>query len=88
MAKFAIYAHMKAKPGKAAELEAFLKSALPLAEDEHDLRRWRCLVQSANEVHHGSAYSRRVFRCPQSRDEYPHIDCYLNCMLPGRNCVK
>ena len=40
MAKFALYAHMKAKPGKAAELEAFLKSALPLAEKETGTITW------------------------------------------------
>jgi quinol monooxygenase YgiN len=32
MAKFALYAHLKAKPEKRAEVEAFLKSALPLAQ--------------------------------------------------------
>ena len=39
-AKFALYAHLKAKPGKAAELEAFLKSALPLAEKEPGTITW------------------------------------------------
>jgi quinol monooxygenase YgiN len=40
MAKLAIYAHLKAKPGKAAEVEAFLKSALPLAEKEKGTITW------------------------------------------------
>jgi quinol monooxygenase YgiN len=40
MANFALYAHMKPKPGKAAELEAFLKSALPLAEREPGTISW------------------------------------------------
>jgi quinol monooxygenase YgiN len=40
MPKFAIYAHCKAKPGKAAEVEAFLKSALPLAEKEPGTITW------------------------------------------------
>ncbi len=40
MPKFAIYAHLKAKPGKAAEVEAFLKSALPLAEKEPGTLTW------------------------------------------------
>src|SRR5438045_1829953 len=40
MATLALYAHMKAKPGKQAELEAFLKSALPLAEKEPGTITW------------------------------------------------
>lgn len=37
---FALYAHLQPKPGKAAELEAFLKSALPLAEKEPGTITW------------------------------------------------
>ena len=40
MATLALYAHMKAKPGKVADLEAFLKSALPLAEKEPGTITW------------------------------------------------
>ena len=40
MAQFALYAHLKAKPGKEAELESFLKSALPLAQAEAGTRTW------------------------------------------------
>ena len=40
MAKFALYAHLKAKPGKHAEVEAFLKSALPLAQQETQTVTW------------------------------------------------
>src|SRR4051812_19217176 len=40
MPKFALYAHLKAKPGKAAEVEAFLKSALPMAEKETETLTW------------------------------------------------
>jgi quinol monooxygenase YgiN len=40
MAKFALYAHLKAKPGKQAEVEAFLKSALPLAQQEKQTITW------------------------------------------------
>lgn len=40
MPEFALYAHMKAKPGKAAELEAFLKSALPMAVQETGTVTW------------------------------------------------
>jgi quinol monooxygenase YgiN len=40
MPTLAIYAHLKAKPGKAAEVEAFLKSALPLAQKEGGTVTW------------------------------------------------
>ncbi len=40
MPKFALYAYLKPKPGKAAEVEAFLKSALPLAETETGTITW------------------------------------------------
>jgi quinol monooxygenase YgiN len=40
MAKFALYAHLKAKPEKRAEVEAFLKSALPLAQQEMATVTW------------------------------------------------
>ena len=43
MEKFAILARVEAKPGKEAEVLAFLKSALPLAEDEPDTVRWYAL---------------------------------------------
>jgi quinol monooxygenase YgiN len=40
MPSFALYAHLKAKPGKAAEVEALLKSALPLAQKEKGTITW------------------------------------------------
>ena len=40
MSQFALYAHLKAKPGKEAEVEAFLKSALPMAQAEAGTRTW------------------------------------------------
>ena len=40
MAKLALYAHLKAKPEKVAEVEAFLKSALPMAEKEPGTITW------------------------------------------------
>ncbi len=40
MASLALYAHLKAKPGKTAEVEAFLKSALPLAQAEPGTVNW------------------------------------------------
>lgn len=40
MAKYALYVHLQAKPDKRAELAAFLKSALPLAEQEEGTITW------------------------------------------------
>lgn len=45
MAKFALYAHLKAKPGKQAEVEAFLKSALPLAQQETQTVTWYAFAE-------------------------------------------
>jgi quinol monooxygenase YgiN len=45
MAKFALYANLKAKPGKEAEVEAFLKSALPLAEKETATVTWYAFAE-------------------------------------------
>jgi quinol monooxygenase YgiN len=43
MVKFALLARLEAKPGKEAELEAFLKSALPLAQAEPGTVSWYAL---------------------------------------------
>ena len=40
MAKLALYAHLKAKPDKRAEVEALLKSALSLAQQETQTVTW------------------------------------------------
>src|SRR5437763_16605962 len=45
MAKFALYARLKAKPGKNAEVEAFLKSALPLAQREAGTITWYAFTE-------------------------------------------
>ena len=45
MPKFALYVHLKAKPEKKAEVEAFLKSALPLAEKEAGTITWYAFVE-------------------------------------------
>src|SRR2546429_9862800 len=45
MPTLALYAHLKAKPGKAAEVEAFLKSALPLAEKEKGTITWYAFAE-------------------------------------------
>ena len=43
MEKFALLARLEAKPGKEKEVSDFLKSALPLAQDEPDTVRWYAL---------------------------------------------
>ncbi len=43
MVKYAIVARVEAKPGKEEAVEQFLKSALPLAEDEKDTVSWYAL---------------------------------------------
>jgi quinol monooxygenase YgiN len=43
MVKFALLATLKAKPGKEAEVEAFLKSAVPLVAAEPDTVTWYAL---------------------------------------------
>lgn len=43
MEKFAILARVEAKPGKEKEVLEFLKSALPLAEQEEETVRWFAL---------------------------------------------
>jgi quinol monooxygenase YgiN len=45
MATLALYAHLKAKPGKGADVEAFLKSALPLAQAEAGTVNWYAFAE-------------------------------------------
>jgi quinol monooxygenase YgiN len=45
MVKFALYAQLKAKKGKEAEVEAFLKSALPLAQGEKGTVTWYAFAE-------------------------------------------
>ena len=45
MVKLALYVQMKAKAGKAAEVEAFLKSALPLAQGEKGTITWYAFAE-------------------------------------------
>ena len=40
MVKYALLARVEAKPGKEGDVEAFLKSALPLAQAEPGTRTW------------------------------------------------
>ena len=43
MVKYALLARVEAKPGKEEAVEQFLKSALPLAEEEKDTISWYAL---------------------------------------------
>ena len=43
MVKLALLARLEVKPGKEETVEAFLKSALPMAEDEKDTISWYAL---------------------------------------------
>ncbi len=43
MVKYALLARVEAKPGKEEAVEKFLKSALPLAEDEKETIEWFAL---------------------------------------------
>jgi quinol monooxygenase YgiN len=45
MAKFALYVHLKSKPDKRAEVESFLKSALPMAEAEPGTVTWYAIAE-------------------------------------------
>jgi quinol monooxygenase YgiN len=45
MLQFALYAHLKAKPGKNAEVESLLKSALPLAQGEKGTVTWYAFAE-------------------------------------------
>lgn len=48
MVKTAIFVRLQAKPGKAAELEAFLRSGLPLALEEPATIAWFAVRFDAN----------------------------------------
>jgi quinol monooxygenase YgiN len=45
MATLALYANLKAKPGKEKDVEAFLKSALPLAQQEKGTITWYAFAE-------------------------------------------
>jgi quinol monooxygenase YgiN len=51
MAKFALLATLEAKHGKEAEVEAFLKSALPLAQQEKGTIRWFAFKSGPSTFH-------------------------------------
>ena len=45
MARLALYVRLKAKPGKKTEVEAFLRSALPLAQQEAGTVTWYAFAE-------------------------------------------
>jgi quinol monooxygenase YgiN len=45
MLQYALYAHLKAKPGKSAEVEALLKSALSMAQNEPGTITWYAFAE-------------------------------------------
>jgi len=45
MPKLALYVHLKAKPGKEAEVEAFLAQGARMAKDESDTVSWYALKE-------------------------------------------
>ena len=45
MLKYALYAHLEAKPGKESEVEALLKSAQPMAGDEPGTKTWYAFTE-------------------------------------------
>ena len=48
MVKLSLYVEMEAKPGKEAEVETFLKSALPLVEAEPGTIAWFAIRMAPN----------------------------------------
>ncbi len=46
MPKFALYVPLKAKPGKESDVAAFLKSALPLVQDEPGTLTWYAIEEA------------------------------------------
>jgi quinol monooxygenase YgiN len=46
MAKVALYVHLKAKPGRSADVASFLKSARPLAQQERGTLTWYAFTES------------------------------------------
>jgi quinol monooxygenase YgiN len=46
MVKFALYAHLKARPGKEAAVQKFLADALPVVQDEPGTRNWYAIREN------------------------------------------
>jgi quinol monooxygenase YgiN len=66
MVKFALYAHLKAKPGKEKEVAEFLKSALPIVQAEEGTVNWYAL----DEDHERSYSIFDTFETEEARDAH------------------
>ena len=49
MAKLALYVPLKAKPGKEGDVAAFLRSALPLVEEEAGTLNWYAIEEASGQ---------------------------------------
>ncbi len=47
MVKYALYAHLKAKPGKESDVEAFLADALPIVQQEQGTVTWYAIKEDS-----------------------------------------
>lgn len=45
MVKYALYAHLKAKPGREADVKKFLADALPIVRAEPGTRTWYAIME-------------------------------------------
>ncbi len=89
MAKFALYAELKAKPGMEGEVESFLKSGAEMAQAEPETRHWYAIKEDkpgvysifdtfddepAREAHlHGEIAKALMARADQLFSEAPKI---------------
>jgi quinol monooxygenase YgiN len=56
MAKFALYAELKAKAGKEAEVEAFLKQGAAMSEDEPGTIHWYAFKEDRKDGEGGGVF--------------------------------
>lgn len=69
MVKLALLARMEAKPGKEEEADAFLRSALPLAQQESATTVWFAWRIGASTFGIFDAFGDESGRRPTSRDK-------------------
>lgn len=77
MPKFALLARLEAKPGKEKELSDFLRSALPLAEQEPATTAWFALQMSPSSFGIFDAF-------PDEAGRQAHLDGPIAAALMGR----
>jgi quinol monooxygenase YgiN len=56
MAKFALYAELKAMPGKEAEVEAFLKQGATMAQEEQGTVHWYAFKEDRSDAEGGAVF--------------------------------